>query len=1075
VIDPEEELAGLTDFQRRTARYAFRRMYRDHNPALRFLVADEVGLGKTLVARAVVAQTVAHLRELGDRRIDVVYVCSNTAIARQNLRKLAPSGLDDGVNAGRLSLLPGQADALRDDVNLVALTPGTSLQHGTSLGTLRERVLALEFLASALGAETVENLGVYRAFAGNIGNADASLSVLRERFAAALGTLAPVWGAKRIFQTEFGVVGRQYREKNGQSIREDLAWLADEFRKTSRRDPSASQVRNDLVGHVRRAMAATGAGLLRPDLVIFDEFQRFADLLHTDDTELQPLVTRLLEGDVARNVEATRTLLLSATPYRMHTTDIERAAGEEDHYRDLLRTVSFLLGDAGADETARLLRRLRDALTHVPQDGLGSVRQATSALSELLRSVMVRTERLASTPDRDGMLRTVTHDVPGPTAEDIRAYLAATRTTDRLPTRNGAPRYDLVELWKSTPYVLSFLNDNYQVKAALRAALDAGTPPGLTERFGGTPAVLPWEDVDAYRPVDPGNARMRHLIADTAATDLCRLLWLPASAPYYRAGGPFESAAARAFTKRLVFSAWHAVPNAVSAMVSYEAERATVGVARREVSYVDATEKATRPLRADAESTYLLLYPSLVLADIVDPLAIAAGTGVQLPTWEALYEAAHRSLAPSIRRLTENHAEGGRDDRWYGLAMLLLDAERSPAGPADSVVDLGKTGADDESTAYEIHMRRWQDIAASGQIPDGMGAAPDDLVDVITEITLASPAVCALRALRRMQPDADPADHFAAAARIASGFRALFNGPEATAIVASSTDDAAFWRECLQYCAKGNLQAVLDEYLHVLTEWRRFGSSTIGELAALVHDALALRAVPYNVDVVDADTLTTRRMRGRYAARFGNATDEAQGEMRADRVSDAFNSPFWPFILATTSIGQEGLDFHLYCHAVVHWNLPHNPVDLEQREGRVHRYKGHAVRKNVAQRCGLPDKPDGDPWKAMFEAATKWRPAGETEIVPYWVFDGPATIERHLLVPPYTRDASVLPHLLDSTAMYRIAFGQPRQEELLRGLGATLTEAQRAELQQIRVDLTPRSDEPVVPAGAAAVEDERCL
>ncbi len=35
-------------------------------------------------------------------------------------------------------------------------------------------------------------------------------------------------------------------------------------------------------------------------------------------------------------------------------------------------------------------------------------------------------------------------------------------------------------------------------------------------------------------------------------------------------------------------------------------------------------------------------------------------------------------------------------------------------------------------------------------------------------------------------------------------------------------------------------------------------------------------------------------------------------------------------------------------HSIVHWNLPSNPVDLEQREGRIHRYKGHALRKNIA-------------------------------------------------------------------------------------------------------------------------------
>src|SRR5262245_26296468 len=81
--------------------------------------------------------------------------------------------------------------------------------------------------------------------------------------------------------------------------------------------------------------------------------------------------------------------------------------------------------------------------------------------------------------------------------------------------------------------------------------------------------------------------------------------------------------------------------------------------------------------------------------------------------------------------------------------------------------------------------------------------------------------------------------------------------------------------------------------------------------------------------------------------RFGDQEAEDSTEpTRSDQVRAAFNSPFWPFVLATTSLGQEGLAFHTYCHAAVHWNLPSNPVDLEQREGRVHRYKGHALRRN---------------------------------------------------------------------------------------------------------------------------------
>ena len=87
---------------------------------------------------------------------------------------------------------------------------------------------------------------------------------------------------------------------------------------------------------------------------------------------------------------------------------------------------------------------------------------------------------------------------------------------------------------------------------------------------------------------------------------------------------------------------------------------------------------------------------------------------------------------------------------------------------------------------------------------------------------------------------------------------------------------------------------------------------------------------------------------------IGSEDEFGREVTREDQLRQVFNSPFWPFVLASTSVGQEGLDFHTYSHAIVHWNLPGNPVDLEQREGRVHRYKGHAVRKNVATDFGEP-------------------------------------------------------------------------------------------------------------------------
>ena len=74
-------------------------------------------------------------------------------------------------------------------------------------------------------------------------------------------------------------------------------------------------------------------------------------------------------------------------------------------------------------------------------------------------------------------------------------------------------------------------------------------------------------------------------------------------------------------------------------------------------------------------------------------------------------------------------------------------------------------------------------------------------------------------------------------------------------------------------------------------------------------------------------------------------------------------------------IGQEGLDFHPWCHRLVHWNLPGNPVDLEQREGRIHRYMGHSVRRYVAAAHAYDAfaawSAGDDIWKLIFELANK--------------------------------------------------------------------------------------------------------
>ena len=73
-------------------------------------------------------------------------------------------------------------------------------------------------------------------------------------------------------------------------------------------------------------------------------------------------------------------------------------------------------------------------------------------------------------------------------------------------------------------------------------------------------------------------------------------------------------------------------------------------------------------------------------------------------------------------------------------------------------------------------------------------------------------------------------------------------------------------------------------------------------------------------------------------------------------------------------------------------------VDLEQREGRVHRYKGHAVRKNVAGKHGKDALADarGDVWERLFALAVEYDGDNGHGLVPYWLFPGEAAIERHV-------------------------------------------------------------------------------
>lgn len=1067
---------GLRDFQLSTVDSVVARMF-DPDPAkrsMRFLVADEVGLGKTYVARGIIAEMIDRLKDEVDdvngvarpKRIDVVYVCSNAQIARQNMRRINPLPKQMDL-ADRLTLLPSVAhDLSASRVNMISLTPGTSLHLGDSGGRGDERVVLYWLLRRAWGAGPLQRRG--------------SIELLRvgkgaQAFRRELGTRAP-----RLDPVATSTFIRTLEAQPG--IREDFDRLSHQARLGRQRTSwQARAEMNRLVGRLRVLLAQASISTLEPDLVILDEFQRFAGLLDGDD-EASLLARSLFQWpDV-------RVLLLSATPYRMYTVRGD-AEEEGDHFGDFMRTVRFLM-----DDDSRSARLSKD-LTHfrralASRATLEELEAIQSRITDQLRSVMVRTERLAVASE--SLTARVQPDLV-PTAADIRAYLGV----ERLARHVGAG--GTVDYWKSAPYLLSFL-EGYQLRQRLDADFTAHEPE-LAAALRNSTAALGNLDVTRYRSIDPGHPKLRALVQDLDQESAFDLVWVPPCLPTTRLSGAYARASEAGFTKRLVFSAWQAAPRGVASMLSYEAERRA-----NHGRFEDYAKRKTRnPLAIRGRegepadmAKFVLLLPIPELAALGDPRRYARETGAALPVDpEALLDhvetALRRRLAAPLRAAK---ADGAPDQDWYWLAMLYLDRDRQWLRSTGAYAkDAGRDETDPDSdggkrTATRAESMNWllrhaeRACAATANLDRAMreaGRPPQDLLRVLALLAVASPANAAWRSVETLIPHARGDErpirnHLVRdqATAMARSLRAMLQLPEIEGIIRAGRGDSDdYWRAVLHHSLDGGLPAVLEEDLHWLAEssglssksWRQL-QETGCRLAAEFDKQAGLVASDIRVTTMRPIGTTVHRpdvkLRHHFAVRLGARASDQKSEERAVNTREAFNGPFWPFVLVSTSIGQEGLDFQPYSHAVVHWNLPHNPVDLEQREGRVNRYKGHAVRKNVARAFG--DRPEvlaaGDPWRTLFAlAGQESRRAGYDELVPYWLYpiEGGAAIERHVPLLALSRDTHHYEDLKRTLGLYRLSFGQPRQEDLIALLQSAYSDEQLADMiATLRIDLAPQ-------------------
>ena len=1051
-------MGGLKDFQRTTVERVFELFTNGQN---RVLVSDEVGLGKTLVAKGVIVKTARyHHEKLKDDIFKVVYICSNQNIANQNINKLKINDevTVDGVTDTRLSMQHLKIFEQENDpsikdryVPLIPLTPSTSFTMTNGCGSVEERALIFSVL-KRIDIFKDHLIELETIFIDTVTRGWRWAQPVYEKRVVTCNELTK----GTYIETLHKAIEKYAAEKD---LLQKILSLCKKVRANgNKRVPGTYNPIYD----IRMMFAQISVDLLNPDLVIMDEFQRFKYLISANDTtETGMLANRFLKGN------GTKVLLLSATPYKLYSTLEEINENQfDEHYTEFFQVVEFLFDDIKKQEEFRKVWndfscKLRDV-----DQGFSPLSEAKYFAEEAMYKGICRTERIAAIDSGDFIDDSSVKEPINVTEKDILSYIEAEALMKSTQQRASVP----VDYVKSSPYLLSFMK-HYKLKKQVEKYFHKN--PDKIKLANKKNLWINERIIKDYGRIDTNNGRLEKLKEKVFRNNSELLLWIPPSVPYYEHQGVFKDK--DNFSKTLVFSSWEMVPRMIAGLISYEAERKTVGKLvgknkdKQNTTYFSPNNKRFPVARLRFSllndnpqnmSLFCLLYPSKFLSETYKP--------IECLNRKMNLEDIQFEISSSIKeKLSEldifkNQIQYGREDeRWYHVAPMLLDEPEHVKTWLKYGAELISDAVDEEEKgqkAFTVHLQKLTEYY-SNPFGIGLGRAPEDLMEVLTDMAISSPSVCAFRA-----NGGNPLY----ATQLSKIMINQFNKPEATAVVElcfSGRDQDAHWRNALSYCRDGNLQAMLDEYIHMLVESNGLTESNnkYKYVHMLMMNAMQTHSASYSIDTYRTfrNSITSRKDRGiSLRSHFAVGFHKSEGESskvinRKESIRNSFNSPFRPFVLATTSIGQEGLDFHYYCRNIMHWNLPSNPIDLEQREGRINRFKCHAIRQNIAKKYFNEVVFNTDVWSELFDHAKKVYQQGRSELVPFWCLpeDQEIKIERIVPVYPLSKDIGNYERLIKILSLYRLTLGQARQEELLEYVFQNYPD--KEELKKLFINLSP--------------------
>lgn len=975
----------LERFQLKTVEAAVKRLSGD-GPR-RFLVADEVGLGKTVIAREIAVR----LRELR-KSLNLLYLCPSLQIAGQNrdkLQSLTGLGADD---------LKGAADRMTMSVEFPArqgagfrictFTPDTSLpgwKPGVRTGRKEERAVLCTLLRE-LPTLWSELLALDKARKGRrlLDEPAPNVTMTSIQFESALRSV-------------FGCDGRLLE-------RFILNWL----------DPDKGNDVGEFISRARAAMAlaALRSPSSRPDLIILDEFHRYADLLLpqkssnparklSQQAQAQMAeraeVHRLLVDALVSGPQRPALLLLSATPYRLRKLN-----GEElhpaDRYQSLADLVGFLSDDA--DQRAVMLKKMRsyqDALTGPGEraDVFKNVQKCKRALELTLRPLMARTER-AIASDQDLFRREPHRVTVEPSDLALFRHFARAVSGARPHLRGWAPA-----LWTSVPYPAQTLHGY----ALWKTILKAKDPPPITIGSGRKPSAHP---------------QMRKLEELVGKRDQLALPWQRPTLAWWKLEGPWADGVEEPSGKTLLFSRWRAAPTSVSALLSLTVIPARI---RRSKRGAAGKKKADAPLlRPGGSSSGALIglfAPWPTLSHAIEPLKSSTST-LSAVKKAAIHDLRAWLVARGVR------IEGKSRRAPWLLAMSLESGTKASYNALLNVLNSAHTGN---------KRPRWDK-------PEPLEiVSPWELSSLAAYVLSAPGAILARCARRHDVPQATSVQRQELFDFTWSRMRGYLGNRAFARLILANSRHRRYPDALAEACLKGGLEAVLDEQMSVL---RMIGDKNGTNLLAGLSSAILDR--PGLVRLRRGTRDKSERVQAAVPFAGGEQRSaRGSGKLRTDTLRRAFNSPFWPHVLSTTSVGQEGLDFHVWCDRIVHWDLPTDPVDFEQREGRIARYASLSVRRSLARKFGdaaLSAAEGKSPFGEMLFRA-QGQASTATGLETWWLPDRgkPVSVTMDWKFSVRTvKTRAMLKDLL----YYRLGLGQPAPEqfvEMLTRIGASAEEA----------------------------------